>query len=53
VQQSSRKPVHHDWRFYAAGLAILIALLLYLASGDLVFQPRVPAPPPQTLNGGK
>jgi hypothetical protein len=43
----SRKPMHHDWRFYAAGLAILIALLIYLLSGDLAFQPRL-TPVPQT-----
>jgi hypothetical protein len=46
-----RKPLHHDWRFYAAGLCIFIALVIYLLSGDLAFQPRV-APPP-AVSGGK
>jgi hypothetical protein len=40
------KPVHHDWRFYAAGLCILIALVVYLLSGDLAFSPRTPVSPP-------
>ena len=51
VQHSAKKPVHHDWRFYAAGLMILVALLLYLLSGDLAFQPRVAAPPASRLSG--
>jgi hypothetical protein len=41
-----QKKLRHDWRFYAAGLCILIALLVYLLSGDLAFTPRVTAPPP-------
>jgi hypothetical protein len=52
-QHSKSKPIHHDWRFYAAGLCIFIALVIYLMSGDLVFQPHAPAPSPATLNGGK
>jgi hypothetical protein len=48
---TGRKPLHHDWRFYAAGLCILVALLVYLLSGDLAFQPRVGTPAPPPLSG--
>ena len=41
----TRKPLHHDWRFYAAGLLILVALLIYLATGDLAFRPRAAVAP--------
>jgi hypothetical protein len=46
------KPLHHYWRFYAAGLAILIALLIYLLSGDLAFQPRLTPVPQTPIVGG-
>lgn len=35
----AQKPLHHDWRFYAAGAIIMIALVLYLLSGDLSWRP--------------
>ena len=44
-QKSSYKPVHHDWRFYAAGLLIFVALLAYLLSGDLSWRPAVQTVP--------
>jgi hypothetical protein len=53
-QRSAKKPLHHDWRFYAAGLCILVALVIYLLSGDLAFQPRLtPVPAPMVGTGGK
>jgi hypothetical protein len=42
---AARKPLHHDWRFYAAGLLILVALLIYLATEDLRFTPASPVQP--------
>ncbi len=38
--------MRHDWRFYAAGALIFIALVLYLLSGDLAWQPRISTPAP-------
>lgn len=52
TQRSDKKPLRHSWAFYAAGLCILVALLIYLLSGDLVFTPRTP-PPASSINGGK
>ena len=46
------KPMHHDWRFYAAGLLILVALMAYLLSLDLSTSPKAPLPAP-ILNAGK
>jgi hypothetical protein len=44
---SGGKPLHHDWRFYAAGIFILIALLAFIFSGNLAWRPAPsPAPPP-------
>jgi uncharacterized integral membrane protein len=40
---ASRKPLHHDWRFYVAGFFLLIALLAFIFSGNLAW---VPAPGP-------
>ena len=45
VQHSAKKPLPHGWFFYLAGFLILVALVIYLLSGDLVFTPRVTAPP--------
>jgi hypothetical protein len=42
---ASRKPLHHDWRFYAAGLLILIALLAFIFSGNLAWGPQPPPLP--------
>jgi len=42
---SKRKPIHHDWRFYAAGGLIFVALVIYLLSEDLSLRPGVPAAP--------
>jgi hypothetical protein len=42
------KPMHHDWRFYAAGFFILLALLAFIFSGNLAWRPAgapSPAPP--------
>ena len=39
------KPLHHDWRFYAAGLMIFLALLAFIFSGNLAWRPAA-APPP-------
>jgi hypothetical protein len=50
TQHSAKEPVKHNWFFYLAGLAILIALVVYLLSGDLAFTPRVVAP---AANAGK
>jgi hypothetical protein len=36
-----RKPIHHDWRYYAAAMLIMLALVLYLLSGDLSMQPTI------------
>jgi hypothetical protein len=40
---ASRKPMHHDWRFYVAGLFLFLALLAFIFSGNLRWRP---APPP-------
>jgi hypothetical protein len=50
----SRKPLHHDWRFYAAGALIMIALLIYLLTEDLAFTPRAlptSSAPPSAVGG--
>lgn len=36
----------HNWFFYVAGIFILIALLAFIFSGDLVFNPSATPPPP-------
>lgn len=41
--------IHHDWRFYAAGFLIMLALVAYLLSEDLAFRPSVP--PPANVSG--
>jgi hypothetical protein len=41
------KPIHHDWRFYAAAGLIILAMVAYLLSGDLLLRPKpLPAPAP-------
>ncbi len=47
-KQTGWKPVHHDWRFYAAGALILIALVAYLLSADLRLRPTPPPAPAPT-----
>jgi hypothetical protein len=32
---ASRKPLHHDWRFYVAGFFLFLALLAFIFSGNL------------------
>jgi hypothetical protein len=46
------KPIHHDWRFYAAAALILIAMVLYLLSGDLSWRPAPPASQPAQSTSG-
>ena len=44
--------MHHDWRFYAAGFFILIALLAFIFSGNLAWRPA-PAPIPASPTAGR
>jgi hypothetical protein len=45
---SGRAPykMHHDWRFYAAGFFLLLALLAFIFSGNLAWRPVAAPPPP-------
>jgi hypothetical protein len=49
---SGGKPLHHDWRFYAAGFFILIALLAFIFSGNLAWRPA-PSPTPPPVAGAR
>jgi hypothetical protein len=42
---ASRKPLHHDWRFYVAGFFLLIALLAFIFSENLRLSPPPPPMP--------
>jgi len=46
---ASRKPMHHDWRFYVAGFFLFLALLAFILSGNLRWRP---APPPLPASTG-
>jgi hypothetical protein len=50
-EKSGWKPVHHDWRFYAAGVLILLALVAYLLSADLRLRPAAPVAPTTNATG--
>ena len=50
---SARKPLHHNWFFWVAGLFILVALISFILEGGGL---RPGAPPPQptpSSSGGK
>ncbi|RPI02904.1 MAG: hypothetical protein EHM64_13185 [Ignavibacteriae bacterium] len=43
IQKSNRpywKRMHHDWRFWAALLLMLIAMIIYVVSEDFAWLPR-------------
>ena len=53
---ASRRPLHHDWRFYVAGLFLFIALLAFIFSENLAWRPAptpVPAPTPTAVSASK
>ena len=50
--RSVRNHLHHNWFFYVSGIFILVALLAFIASGNLFWQPSAPAPQPKPLVGG-
>jgi hypothetical protein len=49
---SLRGHFHHNWFFYVSGLFLLIALLAFIASGNLSWQFSASAPPQTPLIGG-
>jgi hypothetical protein len=40
----------HNWFFYVSGIFILIALLAFIFSGNLLWQPSAPAPQQKAVN---
>jgi hypothetical protein len=42
----ARRPLHHSWFFWVAGVFILLALLGFIFSGNLAWNPAAPTPPP-------
>ncbi len=49
---SSRNHFHRNWFFYVSGVFILIALLAFIASGNLSWNFNATAPQPKPLVGG-
>jgi len=49
---SVRNHLHHNWFFYVSGIFILIALLAFIASGNLSWNFNTAAPQPKPLVGG-
>jgi hypothetical protein len=41
----SWKRPHHDWRFWVALLAMLLAMVIYVTSQDLAWRPYRMSPP--------
>ena len=39
------KRVHHDWRFWIAVILMLVAMGVYICTGDLAFGPTGPQQP--------
>ncbi len=47
------KRAHHDWRFWAAALFIFTAMIIYVLTDNLAWQPHHPQPPPSGSALGK
>jgi hypothetical protein len=51
--RAARNHLHHNWFFYVAGVFILLALLGFIFSGNLAWQPSVAPPQPTTTSSGE
>lgn len=47
---SAKNHLHHNWFFYVAGFFILLALLGFIFSGNLAWQPTSPPTPPAPVS---